>query len=166
MLHGVAMIEQSELINTFLQVANLAHVHVAASDVRAELLPAPHKRPSNLPPSSQVVYAFLLGDRCLKVGKAGPRSQARFTSQHYGFNAPATLAKSLLKHPNHVAVLLPLARQRELETLGETSVGAWIERNTSRFHIFLPTSAEALALSLLKAFLQCRLQPVFEGKVT
>jgi hypothetical protein len=76
MLHRVAMIEQSDLIDTFLQVANLAHVHVAASDVRAELLPAPHKRPSNLPSSSQVVYAFLLGDRCLKVGKAGPKSQA------------------------------------------------------------------------------------------
>jgi hypothetical protein len=107
----------------------------------------------------------LLGDRCLKVGKAGPKSQARFTSQHYGFNAPATLAKSLLKHPNHVAALLPRSRRRELETLSATSVGAWIEHNTSRFHVFLPTGVGALALSLLEAFLQCRLQPVFEASV-
>jgi hypothetical protein len=49
---------------------------------------------------------------------------------------------------------------------GELVVGgAWIERNTSRFHVFLPTRAGAPALSLLEAFLQCRLQPVFEGKV-
>ena len=158
------MIEQSELIDTFLQVAHLAHVQLAASDVRGELLPAPHKRPASLPPSSEAVYAFLLGDRCLKVGKAGPKTQARFTSQH-GFNAPSTLAKSILKYPGHVAALMPPARQPELEALGESSVGAWIERNTSRFHVFLPTSAGALALSLLEAFLHCRLRPVFEGKV-
>jgi hypothetical protein len=40
------------------------------------------KAPSRLPLGTQAVYAFLLGERWLKVGKAGPNSQPRFTTQH------------------------------------------------------------------------------------
>lgn len=83
------MIDQAELIDTFLQVSHLAHLRLSLTDVRAELSPAPHKRPASLPSGTQAVYTFFLGDRCLKVGKAGPKTQARFTSQHYGINAPS-----------------------------------------------------------------------------
>jgi hypothetical protein len=159
------MIDQAELIDTFLQVSHLAHLRLSLTDVRAELSPAPHKRPASLPSGTQAVYAFFLGDRCLKVGKAGPKTQARFTSQHYGINAPSTLAKSILKHRTSTAALLPIERRQELDILDESSIGRWMERNTSRFHVFLPTGAGAFALSLLEAFLQCRLQPLFEGKV-
>ncbi len=78
------VVEPKEIVQAFLQVANLAHVSVVEAQVRYELLRAPHKRPTSLPPGLQAVYAFLVGDRCLKVGKAGPKTQARFTSQHYG----------------------------------------------------------------------------------
>ena len=50
--------------------------------------------------------------------------------------------------------------------MNEATVGAWIERNTTRLHVFLPTPIGALPLALLEAFIQCRLNPTFEGKVT
>lgn len=158
-------VEPREIIQAFLQVADLAPVPVAEAQVRHELLPAPHKRPSSLPPGLQAVYAFLVGDRCLKVGKAGPKTQARFTSQHYGMNAPSTLAKSILANRQRLATVLPLERRGEIERLNEATVGAWIERNTARLHVFLPTPLGALPLALLEAFVQCRLNPMFEGKV-
>ncbi len=158
-------LEPKEIVEAFLQVAGLANVSVAESQVRYELLPAPHKRPANLPRGLQVVYAFLVGDQCLKVGKAGPKTQARFTSQHYGMNAPSTLAKSILANRQHLIALLPSPRRGEIDALNEATVGAWIERNTGRLHVFLPSLLGALPLSLLEAFVQCRLNPVFEGKV-
>ena len=158
-------IDPKEIIDAFLQVAQLAHVSIAITQVRYELLPAPHKRPSGLPPGSQAVYAFLLADRCLKVGKAGPKTQARSTSQHYGMNAPSTLARTILAHRQQLAAMLPAERRNEVEPLHETTVGAWIERSTTRLHVFLPAASGALTLALLEAFLQCHLNPVFEGKV-
>lgn len=157
-------LEPTEIIDSFLRVAALAHVQLGPADVRHELLLAPHKRPSSLPRGLQAVYAFLLDEGCLKVGKAGPKTQARFTSQHSGFNAPSTLARSILSNPQRLADLLPPERRSEVAALGEAQVGAWIEHNTSRLHIFLPTRAGPLVLGLLEAFVQCRLNPVFEGK--
>ena len=129
-----------------------------------EVLAAPHRRPSRLPEGRQAVYAFFLCDACLKVGKAGPKTAARFISQHYGFNAPSTLAKSLLGHRNRVVKLCP-ARSDGVMDLTEESVGRWIENNTSRLHIFLPITVGPFALSLLEAFMQCRFKPVFEGRI-
>ena len=158
-------IDEAELLAAFHEAAKLARLRLSLSDVRFEFLPAPHKRPSRLPAGLQAVYAFFLGEACLKVGKAGPKTQARFVSQHYGMNAPSTLAKSLLAHRDRAAALLPAERRSEIAALNEQSVDTWIERNTSRAHVFLPTSVGAFPLSLLEAFLQCRFQPIFEGKV-
>ncbi len=162
---NITAIDQSGLVETFLKIAKLARVDLPSSDVRSELLRAPHKRPSALPENSQAVYAFLLDGHCLKVGKAGPKTQARFTSQHYGMNAPSTLAKSILNHRKPVAALLPRERRHEVDALDQESIGVWMERNTTRLHVFLPTRVGGLALSLLEAFIQCRLKPLFEGKV-
>lgn len=158
--------DPKEVVDAFLRVAELAHAQLAPAHIRYELLPAPHNRPSNLPPGFQAVYAFLLDERCLKVGKAGPKTQARFTSQHYGMNAPSTLAKSILANSRLLLDLLPPERRKEVSALNETTVGPWIERNTTRLHIFLPTQTGAFTLGLLEAFIQCRLNPLFEGRVT
>lgn len=68
---------------------------MSEQDIEVELLPAPHKPPSKLPSGKFAVYAFFRGKDCLKIGKAGTNSQARYVSQHYGFSAPSTLAKSI-----------------------------------------------------------------------
>ncbi|MGH6878615.1 MAG: hypothetical protein ACREHV_14735 [Rhizomicrobium sp.] len=162
---AIFMINQDELRAAFLRILELSHVQISASDLRFERLPAPHRRPSRLPQGLQAVYAFFLGESCLKVGKAGPKSEARFTSQHYGMNAPSTLAKSILANRDRMAELAPPELRLQLNSLTETSVGPWVEFNTCRMHLFLPTSAGAFPVSLAEAFFQCRFQPIFEGKV-
>jgi hypothetical protein len=158
------MIDQGELISVFLQVAQLARLPLAESDVRVEVTSAPHCRPRKLPKGTHGVYAFFLADKCLKVGKAGPKTAARFCSHHYGFHAPSTLAKSMLAHLEQVAALLPKERAAEVMALSEHSIGDWIEANTGRMNVLLPCGSGPFGLSLLEAFLQCRLRPIFEGR--
>jgi hypothetical protein len=156
----------AELTEALIEVARLAHATLQACDVKTELLPAPHRRPRSLPKGSQAVYAFLLGGSCLKVGKAGPKTQARFTSQHYGGGASSTLAKSILRERSRVAALLASDLRAELDGLNLDSIGDWIEANTSRVHIFIPATADGIVLSLVEGFAQCRFRPLFEGKAT
>jgi hypothetical protein len=158
------MIDAVEVVDSFLVVAGLAHLTLSASEVRVEVLRAPHQRPTRLPAGTQAVYIFLLGESCLKVGKAGPKTAARFVSQHYGFSAPSTLARSMLAHSERTAACLPPARFGEVDALCEDSIGEWIATNTDRVNVYLPTSKRPFALSLLEAFIHCRLKPVFEGE--
>ena len=160
-------IDISQLATDFLEVSRLADVPVGQTDLRMELLSAPHKRPSSLPSGSQAVYAFMLGHCCLKVGKAGPKTVARFTSQHYGFNAPSTLAKSILADRDALPGCLPIdANAAEFLSLAADDIGNWIENYTSRLNVYLPASSGKFTLALLEAFVQCRLKPSFEGKRT
>jgi hypothetical protein len=79
-------------------------------------------------------------------------------------HAPSTLAKSILANRCKVAALLPLERRHEIEDIQEATVGEWIQRSTARLHVFVSTAEGPLVLSLLEAFVQCWLKPLFEGK--
>ena len=68
------MIAHGQLVEDFAAVSVLAGTPVAPASIRVEVLPKPRRPPSSLPPGKMAVYAFLWGDRCLKVGKAGPNS--------------------------------------------------------------------------------------------
>ena len=92
--------------------------------------------------------------RCLKVGKAGPNSQARYVSQHYNpGSSRSNLAKSLLRKGDSLGIM----------GLNDSNVEAWIKHNTTRLDFLLDKSAGIHVLNLLEAFLQCRLKPAFEG---
>ena len=154
-----------EIVEAFVVAGRLAGLTLASSDLRTEVLSAPHRRPSSMPAGTQAIYAFLFGESCLKVGKAGPKTQARFTSQHYGAGAPSTLAKSIIKNRDPILRLVaPHYFRQEIEALTIASVGLWLETNTARFHLFLPATASRSALTFAEAFIQCRLQPVYEGR--
>jgi len=87
--------------------------------IQPEFLGAPHKA-SQLPPGMAAVYCFWGLGQWLKIGKVGPNSGARYTSQHYTGSARSTLAGSLLSDPE------------VLEVPGFTPdrVGDWIKANT------------------------------------
>ena len=143
-----------QLLEDFLAVATLAGIKVAQDAIRIEALPMPYKPPSNLPRGKMAVYVFSDRDRVLKVGKVGWRSQARYTSQHYHpRSAKSTLTASLLKDKG-------VASKYGLN--GE-NVSAWIKENTDRVNFILDADLGVRTLTLLEAFIQCRLQPVFEG---
>ena len=148
------MTDANQLVADFVSIAELAGVEIPAATVRAEVLPKPHTSPRLLPSGKMAVYVFLWGDLCLKVGKVGPRSQARYTSQHYNpRSSNSNLAKSILKHKSELGLV----------HLGDTTVGDWIKAETGRINFLLDQDLGVPILSLMEAFLQCRLRPKFEG---
>jgi len=148
------MSDYADIVREFLQVAALARIPIKDSEIEIQFAPAPHDPPAFLPKGKFAVYVFMFGDRCLKVGKAGSKSAARFCSQHYGANrAPSTLAKSLIN--------AQIAGDKTV--LDANNVSGWMRSNTSRINFLLPSSFGPTALSLLEVFVQCRLKPEFEG---
>lgn len=148
------MIDTESLVRDFLQVATLAGKSLDKSAVEVEILKAPHRPPSRLPPGKMAVYLFSYGTSVLKIGKAGPNSEARYISQHYSAaSAASTLAGSLLKGGEDIGVTGLTA-----ETAGE-----WIKKNTDRVNFLMKAEYGVSTLTLLESFLQCRLKPRFEG---
>src|SRR5438093_12719636 len=93
------------LIEDFRKVAQIAGVSVPPSALLVERLPAPHKAPSSLPRGKMAVYVFEWKNQCLKVGKVGPNSQARYTSKHYGpSSSNSNLAQSVLAGSDELGI--------------------------------------------------------------
>ncbi len=144
----------AKIKSDFVQVAARAGISISLSDIKVEFIANPHLPPKSLPPETLAIYVFMLGERCLKVGKAGRKSGPRFCGQHYGSGrARSSLAKSLVKGQTVIG----------LTGLDETNVKAWICQHTSRVHFLIPSKYDVFTLSLLEAFVQCRLRPEFEG---
>lgn len=100
------------------------------------------------------VYIFTHGQDVLKVGKVGPKSQARYTSQHYNpGSAQSTLAASMIADAERIG----------LGDADQAEIGNWIRTNVDRVNILLPASLGVPVLTLLESFLQCRLRPRYEG---
>ena len=143
-----------QLSKDFRHVAKLAGFSLAQRDLMIESLIAPHRPPSRLPSGKMAVYLFDHSGRVLKIGKAGPNSNARYTSQHYSPGAAqSTLAASLLKRGAEIGI----------QDVTASNVGDWIRTNTDRHNFLLDCSYPIRLLTLLESFLQCCLDPVFEG---
>ena len=147
--------DPDQLLSDFLVVAELAGIKVHRGVIRIETLPMPHRPPSSLPKGKMAVYVFSDKERVLKVGKVGWRSQARYTSQHYNAgSAPSTLAASILNDEDAV----------EKNGVNAENVSDWIKENTDRVNFILDADLGARTLTLLEAFVQCRLQPAFDSR--
>lgn len=153
------IIKVENLIADFLKVAKLSGFSISRNDIDHELKSAHHSRP-NLPDGLQAVYVFSIMEpqpRFLKVGKAGPKTKARFNAQHYNpKSCPSNLAKSLLGDDK---IWNELNTQRPIDE----HIGIWIQKNTDRDHFYLAADCDSYLLSLLEIFLQCRLHPLYEG---
>jgi hypothetical protein len=116
--------------------------------------------PHGLPAGKCAVYLFSLASDpgcVLKVGKAGPQSNARFQSHHYGVDrAPSTLARRLVEATE-------LWSELGFDALYANIPGRWIRRNTDRVNFYLDASAQH-ALEELEKMLLARLNPLFEGR--
>ena len=144
----------AQLLTDFLVVAELGQIKMQPDAIRVETLKMPHRAPPSLPKGKMAVYVFSDKERVLKVGKAGPKSQARYTSQHYKVSsAPSTLAASILKDKDAV----------QRYDLNKENVSNWIKENTDRVNFILDADVGMWGLMLLEVFIQCRLQPVYEG---
>jgi hypothetical protein len=144
--------EAEAALADFREVARLGGIELDTGWASVEWLQMPHRAPPHMPAGKMAVYAFWGDGAWLKVGKAGPNSQPRYTSQHYNAgSAKSTLAASLISSP-------PSGPKLDPQTCGE-----WIRANTHRFNILVPSDRPRELLSLLEAFLHLRLRPRFEG---
>ncbi len=115
---------QSALLTDFAEVSRLSGLSLPASQMRLERLPAPHRRPSELPTGKCAVYGFLFRGRCLKVGKVGPRSAARFCSHHYlPGSSQSNLSKTILSNKPVIAGLAGANEAASIEALDEATIG-------------------------------------------
>jgi hypothetical protein len=128
---------------------------------------APHV-PHDLPLGKCAAYIFSLSEHwkasdlhcsgsVLKVGKAGPNSNARFRGHHYSpAAAPSTLAGSVIR----ATIQLP---EWARTGITKNNVSKWLRCNTDRDHFYL-CADEIRYLPLLESYLISRLRPQFEGR--
>jgi hypothetical protein len=139
---------------------------LARAEVRVQNLGRPHA-PTSLPVGWQGVYCFRYDGTWLKVGKAGPKSGARWISQHYNpGSAMSTLAFSLVKYGHFASVdHSSLADLRvQLRTVSPDDIGEWIRRHTERVNLLIRAEMGREGLAYLEAIAHRVLKPVFEGR--
>ena len=117
----------------------------------------PHKQPS-LPKGYAAIYIFAYESgtkfEYLKIGKANANSAARFTSQHYGFSAPSTLAKSI-------------CGDDEFRQMGinQENIKEWMLNNLHRVNILISAEQGKAATELIEAILHYKFRPRYEGNI-
>lgn len=123
-------------------------------DLEIKISKKPHK-PCKLPEGKMAVYAFFYKGICLKVGKAGPKSNARFCSHHYGKNrSKSNLANSILNDNDRDSIGIKLGKER---------IGKWIQNNLDRVDFLLCANKPIATLNLLEVYFQLHFEPRYEG---
>lgn len=142
-------------IDAFREVAKLAGFPESKHEFEIEWLGPNQHPPARLPAGKVAVYGFWGDGEWLKVGHVGPKSNARYTMQHYSpGSAGSTLAKSL-QNDNHM---------RNVAGFDPKKPGEWVKSSTHRVNIVLPEAWKGAPLALLEAFLHVCLRPRYEGR--
>jgi hypothetical protein len=142
----------SDTLRDFLKALELTGTRLDASKFVVDDLGCPHA-PNGLPHGKMGIYMFQKGDQYLKIGKAGPNSDARFRSQHYDpHRAKSNLAKSLLDDPDMAAFKLT-----------DENIATWIKDNIRRIDILIEQDTGIFVLNFLESFLHCKYRPKYEG---
>lgn len=111
----------------------------------------PHN-PCSLPSGKMAVYMFRYNDQFLKIGKVGPKSNARFQNQHYSpKSARSNLAKSILNDIKMVNII------------GKIPIDEWIKNNCDRIDIIIDENVPEFTLELIEAILHYKYRPKYEG---
>lgn len=130
------------------------------------MLNGPDHNPTSLQTGLCGVYAFTAGGYCFKVGKAGPKSKARWNSHHYNLDetTPSTMPKSMLKNIDRFKTCFPDTKHSEIEQLNKENIQQWIKENMSRLEFLIEDQYDGVSLNLLEALVQFHLKPIFEGR--
>ncbi|OOF03149.1 hypothetical protein BZG80_10935 [Salinivibrio sp. MA440] len=126
----------------------------------------PAHSPTSLQHGMCGVYAFMAGEHCFKVGKAGPKSKARWNSHHYNLDetTPSTMPKSIIKNKARFKRCFAEEKHREIDELNKENFQRWIKDNMSRMEFLIEDQGDGFALNLLEALVQYHLKPIFEGR--
>ncbi|MBD5643893.1 hypothetical protein HYH96_08275 [Clostridium botulinum] len=115
----------------------------------------PHQ-PKSLPQQKMGVYTFWHNGKFIKIGKAEPKSNPRFESQHYNpKSSKINLAASILSDE----------RMKDKD-ITENNIGDWIKNNCRRVDILLDSDLGIFSLELIEVALHYKYEPIYEGFVT
>ena len=148
-----------KLLNDFIKIIEICKLPSERSDYQLEILQCPHT-PHNLPNGKMAIYIFIdsESEEVLKVGRAGPKSNARFLSQPYHPSSSASnLSNSLLNDEGYW-------KNKNYSKPSEDNIGEWIKANPNRVNIMVSEILGKNILSLLEIYFQCRLNTRYEGK--
>ncbi|MEM4213449.1 MAG: hypothetical protein QXO63_03985 [Thermoplasmatales archaeon] len=156
---------QSILDEFVVELRNRLKFEINSYEIKHELWKALHNA-KGLPHGYGAVYVFTLVEsskakaspnRALKVGKAGPNSNARFKYQHYCGSAKSTLAGAIENNPLLWSYIgFP----------GFTvDIGEWIRNNTDRDNFYIPENRKEI-IDFLEVYFKAILGPVFEGSLS
>lgn len=123
----------------------------------------------------------------LKIGKAGEKTKARFSTQHYCVNkTKSTLAKSLIKSIQEDIIdnkvleeikqeITKIITKEEMMQILDNSdninlkeqkekIKDWMKKNLTKINIVLDASLENRVLSFFEEYFIFKYNPIFEGK--
>jgi len=141
-----------DIKSILLEIARLADLQIKEKQIEVLDRGCPHS-PSGFPKGKMEIYLFKWEDKYLKIGKAGPNSNARSRSQHYiPGSSRSNLAKSILNDPS-----------MDKFNLNDKNVGDWIKQNVQRIDILVDSSLSIFVLGLFESFLHCKFKPKYEG---
>jgi hypothetical protein len=160
------LIDPNALIQEFLD--ELPRGQALSVPIKPDHWAAPHQA-KGLPFGKGAIYVFSLSTsagaccpagphRVLKVGMAGPKSDARFRSQHYKpGRARSTLAGRLVDTTARWHYL-------GITTLNDQQTEGWIKQHTDRDNFYVDVRDCIAFLRRFEMFLIRRLDPLFEGQ--
>jgi len=154
--HDVAVVVDDAIIeeisSTIAAVSSLLGHDIPSGKIMVIDRGIPHT-PRSLRSGTMGVYTFLYNGRFIKIGKAGPNSNARFFSQHYTpGSAQSTLSASILA-------------DEDMRGMGitEQNVGSWIKQNCRRIDVIIDSDLGIFTLELIEAVLHYKYEPKYEG---
>jgi hypothetical protein len=147
--------EITDAVSAFTKVSRLAGTPIRRDQIEMVLLSAPHLAPTRLPEGKIAIYGFWGDGEWLKIGMAGAKTKARYTSQHYNMgSAPSTLAGSIARD----------SRMTAIAGSDKAALNAWVKASCHRANILIDAAHGVPLLALFEAFLHVRLKPRYERK--
>lgn len=133
-------------------------------------------------------YSYKGKEVFLKIGKAGEKTKARFSTQHYCINkTKSTLAKSLIKSIQEDRIdnkvleeikqkITAIITKEEMKQILDNSddcnlkkqkkkIKDWMKDNLTKINIVLDASLGNRVLSFFEEYFIFKYNPIFEGKV-
>lgn len=131
-----------DALKDFVAVAGLAGASLFWGGSETGYLEAPRKPSSSLPQGKMAIYGFWYGGEWLKIGMAGPKSNALYAGQHYNpKSAQSTLAAPIAND----------LRMPGSPDFSSNAVGVRIKCKTNRVNILPDAKQGMFPLSLLEA---------------
>ena len=154
-----------KLIDDFLaDLKTYTGMALEKTEISHDTWKAPHMA-RDLPAGLGAVYVFSLSPRStapagagrvVKVGKAGPNSNARFRYQHYAAgSAMSTLAGAIENNPLLWGYIAYPGKA--------TDIGTWIRENTDRDNFYFKNEG---LIGKFEVYVKANLGPAFEGSLS